>query len=166
MPIANRVALHGCSQKVSPQHWTYEDLKQVVPDLDEWWSFAFVRSPWPRLYSEYRYLTRFVKRPMPSFEQWVPDILGKAKSDPSAHDNHLRPQCEFVGPRTEIFRFENLPEGIAKVAARLGIQDYHVQQHFKSGEVDEYKRVYTPELIRLVADHYREDVRRFGYQFD
>jgi hypothetical protein len=29
------VALHGSSPKVSPQQWAYDDLRQVMPDLNE-----------------------------------------------------------------------------------------------------------------------------------
>jgi hypothetical protein len=105
------------------------------------------------LFSEYGELHRFRKRRSMSFDQWVPDVLAKVKADLSAHDNHLRRQCELICPRTEIFRFEFLAEGIAEVTNRLGIKNNHIEQHLNSGEAEEYKQAYASELVDLVANH-------------
>jgi hypothetical protein len=156
----------NCLAMPTFQHWTFDDIKRIVPDLDSWWSFAFVRSPWARLYSEHRYQTRFLKRCDVPFEDWIAQILDKARGNPAIQDNHIRPQWEFLGSTTQVFRFEEFKNGIAEVCSRLGLASTQLKEHYKSGEPDEYRSAYTNRLIDFVGRYYHEDIARFGYRYE
>lgn len=164
--MSARANASGLRNMPTYQHWRYSDIQQIIPDLDTWWSFAFVRSPWARLYSEYRYQICFLKRSIPPFERWVAEVLPKAKASAALADNHFRPQWEFLGPATQVYRFEEFDSELARVAAKLRIPLPCIPQHLKSGDPQEYRSVYSKSLIDLVGEHYYEDISRFGYRFD
>lgn len=163
--IKARCSRAGGGNGVCPQHWPYDEIKRrVVPDLDEWWAFTFVRSPWSRLFSEYRYLKKIMQRTDKAFHEWVPHILTEARRDPNVLDNHIRPQSDFVSPRVEIFHFENFTEGVRTIASRLGIEKFHVEHRLKSGNAEEFRSTYNDQTKKLVADFYRQDIEKFGYE--
>lgn len=166
LEMKSRADAAKISEFPSFQHWTYAEIKRLVPNLDTWWSFAFVRSPWARLYSEHRYLSRILKRCDLPFGEWARLALNQFEESPMIYDNHLRAQVEFVGPNTEVYRFEQLAAGIAQIASRLGFTAYTLAEHFKSGDSHDFRSAYTRSLIDLVSHHYREDIDRFGYAFD
>jgi hypothetical protein len=91
--------------------------------------FTIVRDPIARLASAYRMrvslgdthgparrLPRPVRRlvqaalpeprsPLP-VDAWVPRVFSAYARNPYLHDNHIRPQAEFVDPSHRVFRFE------------------------------------------------------------
>ena len=165
--VKARCARSGGGNGVCPQHWPYDEVKQrAVPDIDDWWAFAFVRSPWSRLFSEFRYLKRIMHRTQKSFHEWVPHILTEARRDPNILDNHIRPQSDFLSPRVEIFRFERFSDGIASIVSRLGIKSIRVEHRLKSGKADGYRSAYDARTKELVADFYRQDIEKLGYAFE
>jgi hypothetical protein len=44
---------------------------------------------------------------IPSFDTWVRRVFAVYPDNPYVHDNHIRPQVEFVGPDYRLFRFED-----------------------------------------------------------
>jgi hypothetical protein len=148
------------------QHWTFSDLKRLIPDLDSWWSFAFVRSPWDRLYSEYRYRTIIRHDTGRPFAEWATETLERAAESPSLYDNHIRPQCDFLGRNTHIFRFEQIDLEMNKVCAELGVTSRPLKQYLNSGDPDEFRLAYTDSLVEQAGRYYRNDIMRIGYHFE
>lgn len=112
--------------KVTPQHLPLADFRVLFGDDHFEWKFAFVRDPYDRLESEYFYLTHNVHKRTtrrPHFSTWVVNNLDGFRRNPFLHDNHLRPQLDFLDDDVTIFRYENGLDAAARViAGRLGIE--------------------------------------------
>jgi len=149
--------------------------------------FSFVRNPWSRLVSTYRHkiLTEkisnvhyidgvhrgFVKRGFPfrvgmSFEEFAEFVcaLPDAKTE-----KHLRSQCYFLVHRgllvpQFIGRLESIARDWGELCGKVGANVELV--HYQRTDGLPYPTYYSPHVVNLVGDRYREDVVRFGYQFD
>ena len=149
--------------------------------------FSFVRNPWSRLVSTYqhkilaesvcdRYYHNGVHRgfvkagfpfragmPFEEFAEFVctlPDVKA---------EKHLKSQSHFVVHRGVLVpdylgRFENIAHDWEELCRRLGATIALVRYNRTHGPP--YPTFYTPRLVNLVGDRYREDVERFGYQYD
>jgi hypothetical protein len=149
--------------------------------------FSFVRNPWSRLVSTYRhkilaekisnvhYLDGvhrgFVKLGFPfrvgmPFEEFAEFVCAL----PDARtEKHLKSQCYFLVHRgllvpRFIGRFETIARDWGELCAKLGANAELVRYNRTDGLP--YPTYYSPHLVNLVGDRYREDIVRFGYQFD
>jgi len=150
--------------------------------FQSYYKFAFVRDPWERAYSAYRYLinggnqladlliSSEIKK-FGTFDTFLIRGLGRGQ-----FRSHLlfQPQSTFIiGPngRPEVDflgRYENIRVDFQVVAQQLGINN--ALPHKNKTTVD-YKN--SPELIYqrseavdIVTDIYKEDIESFVYVFD
>lgn len=155
-------------------------------EFDALYTFTFVRNPWTRILSEYRYRNYFSHR---SFRDFVLNKLPR----PGWNDQyrHVMPQydmlhdadgrllVDFVG------RFESLQDDFDRVCAHLGIEDSALPHRNKSdkksrdskrrlrnwlysngeNDLEELSGFYDEETRRAVADYYRKDIEAFGYAY-
>ncbi|MDQ4086405.1 MAG: sulfotransferase family protein [Pseudomonadota bacterium] len=149
-------------------------------------SFAVVRNPWDRLVSAYRFARRghgagdgpraYIRRPdlyrapeFSSFERFVKEWL--VEREVTAIEDVFRPQSFFLCDGRgnvlvdHVGRLEQLAPTCDFVARHTG-RRLDLPRLNASGETVDYRRFYTPELARIVADIYRDDVALFGYGFD
>jgi hypothetical protein len=162
--------------------------------FENYFKFAFVRNPWERLLSEYRY--RHPRHDM-SFRRFVDERFASL-DDYSDASRHVMPQSKFLtdasGRRIVDFvgRFENLASDFAKVAGRLGLGTAALGHHNRSthetfstsilrklpsllppifsAPVRDSRRplafYYDADLRDRVAEFYAEDIAQFAYSFD
>ena len=156
-------------------------------DFDACFKFSFVRNPWSRILSEYRYRNYFHhhsfkdfvlhKMPKPGFDDKYRHVMPQFEM---LHDQQGKLLVDFVG------RFETLQQDFERVCARLGIKDAHLPHRnrsdkksrdlkrklrnilFMNGENGhhELKDFYDDETRDAVADYYRMDIETFGYRFN
>ena len=164
-------------------HYSAQTIKARFPRLYErCFVFSFVRNPWDRAVSAYRFAkkgrteTMGVRNPsqyqipeFESFERFVIEWL--SCRDTSQLDYIFQPQHHFVTDRHGVVmvdflgRFENLDSDIAVVNERLGREIVlpRINVTCRSpGYVSEYK---SQELIDLVGEIYQEDIHMFKYEF-
>lgn len=96
--------------RVSPQHLTFEAARQYMPRGPDW-SFALVRNPFDRIFSEYR-MHQSAKRTRRHLvklgqEFHVNLLLSAMSIDRQVFDNHIRPQTELVPLDAEIYKLED-----------------------------------------------------------
>lgn len=148
--------------------------------------FAIARNPWDRLVSAYRFARRgkgaggahqaWVWRPeqyqvpqCASFERFVNEWL--APRDIRKLDGIFQPQWYFVcGPNGELLvdhmgRVEDLEPTVDFIERAIGRRPA-IPESNRSGERIDFRDFYTPALVDLVGQIYREDVERFGYSFE
>jgi hypothetical protein len=143
----------------------YVALRYIdAESFNSFFKFAFVRNPWDRLVSEYRYL----KEQVP-FAAFAERVLADDYSDAS---RHIRPQVEFVtddGGATIvdfIGRFESIQKDFAEVAHRLGLGRVKLPHRNSSGLFRRgYRHYYDLQLRERVRQFYAADIERFGYSF-
>ena len=155
-----------------------------LPDVNEYFRFAFVRNPWSRLVS--CYTDKLVGKRPRRFENFVPhypymrfermsfaDFARFACRIPDdLCEPHFRPQAAFFDDDEVDFigRFERFAEDLEYVVHRLGLDrrflkwcNTHVNVSRKGGR--HYTEFYDAGLQRLVGRKYATDIARFGYRF-
>ena len=149
--------------------------------------FSFVRNPWSRLVSTYRHkiLTApisdrnylngvhrgFVKWSFPfragmPFEEFAEFVC--ARPDAKV-EKHLKSQSHFLVHHgllvpAYLGRLESIAHDWDELCRILGVTGELVRYNRADGPP--YPTYYSPRLVNLVGDRYREDIERFGYQYE
>jgi hypothetical protein len=165
----------------------YTRCGYVAPeDFSSFFKFSFVRNPWDRILSEYRYRNYFQHY---SFRDFVLNKLPKPGWDDQyrhvmpqfdmLHDEQGHLLVDFVG------RFESLQQDFDHVCDVLGIAPSDLPHRnpsdkksrdlkrkfrnflYRNGEngLRDAPDFYDDETREAVARHYRKDIETFGYEF-
>lgn len=151
-------------------HGTAMDYRQKMgPSFDQYYKFAFVRNPWDRLYSIYRFLQTFPNpsTPVPdSFEEFAlaydpldrkPGQIGRQTDfilDASGNS-----MIDFVG------RFENLYEDLQVISEKISIPLPETMYRENTTEHKHYREYYSTESKEAVAEKFKSDIEYFKYEF-
>jgi len=153
--------------KITPQHFTHDNITTLLPFLQFSYCFTVVRNPYDRFVSEYYFRTerqfnRFGKRP--SFSQWGLNKIKEFSMNKFIMDNHMRPQSHFVALDIQIFKFESGLENIKhEVSKTLNVRDSQELIHKNKGNKNE-KVKWSSELRLTFNDLYKDDFSLFSYQ--
>ncbi len=148
--------------RVSPQHWTINNVRAVFGS--GYWKAAFsvVRNPFTRIESEFRFQKRFYRRAIKSFDLWLPHALDCYRKEPCHADNHLRPQYEFLDETVRVFKYEDgLDVVIRQIEELMEFQSNQMPPRMLS--TDSEKIVWTEENMCLVRSVYKRDFEYLGY---
>ena len=155
--------------------------------FSSYYKFAFVRNPWTRLLSEYRYRNYFHHH---SFKDFVLHKLPKPGWDDKYR--HIMPQYDLLYDTKGnclvdfIGRFETLQQDFDRVCSHLGIEDSALPHRNRSDKKSrDLKRkfrnilfmngenrlrsltdFYDDEIREAVDNYYRIDIETFGYKFN
>lgn len=160
------------SLRCTPQHLDAHDIRCLFRDGFFDYAFMFVRNPYARMESEYRYLCaeKMVKKRVldfgraPEFSKWVIKSMKDVRRDPWVYDNHLRAQWEFAYPGADCFKLEDgLANGLAIVAARIGAPPPKEAPLLNRTAGLDIATIWSDEARELVAKRYARDFKEFGY---
>lgn len=166
----------------------YVDCGHVTQqEFSGFFKFSFVRNPWNRILSEYRYRNYFHhlsfkdfvfnKMPQPGFDDKYRHVMPQYDM---LHDKDGKLLVDFVG------RFETLQRDFDRVCEKLGLENSLLPHRnpsdkksrdlkrrlrnilFMNGENRHHglSDFYDDETREAVADYYRIDIETFGYQFN
>lgn len=158
--------------RTSPQHLLFEDFERLFPSALIASSFAVCRHPVERAISAYRNaLTRGYLPRGPSLEDWLRHVLSNQDRYPYAFDNHLRPQKQFVGEDTIVFRLEDGMDAVFDwLENKFGDPATPIERVSANRawtEQSDMQRVrLPPSSLRWMRDVYAADFERFGYDLD
>lgn len=161
------------------QHATPKQLLETELIQQEVWDsyikFTIVRNSWDRSLSDYIWMmsdtgvsgsyTEYLNREG-GFRHYLRD------GDYSEYrGDHLTPQLEFTHINKElvldkIFKFENLNYDFSDLCKQIGVND-NVLPYDKKRSIARrhYSYYYNNELMELVSDIYREDIKYFNFNF-
>ena len=181
-PIREDATLTTCSHAHIPSLIQYQIMSREW--LERRFVFTFVRNPWDRLvslYYYYRRLKRFFKGSFPEFIEAIRHGMPKPGTynyyllsmanpqaewfDTKAIRHYIRP--DFVG------HFEHYERDWTELGRLIGEghdappiihTTKNKNESFRPQEP--YQNSYTPATRDIVADLCREDIERFGYEFE
>lgn len=158
------------------QHRTALEMRALM-GKERWqsrFSFAFVRNPWDKVASHYKYRvqtnqTGLRDNPI-AFKDWV--RLAYADRDPRYHDEYkmFMPQTQWVVDEggnvmvDMIGRFETLAQDFAKVCETLGRRAE--LPHLKKSTNKDYRQLYDTATVDIVGRWFADDIRAFDYSFE
>jgi hypothetical protein len=132
--------------------------------------FAVVRDPVARFRSEYvmRHKTD-LSTDAAQVERWAERAFARFAKDPFVHDNHIRPQAQFLVEKARVYRLEDgLDAALADLNERydLGVptEVARVRTSEKTRGISSKDVELSPTLESRLESFYAEDFRRFGYK--
>lgn len=170
------------------KHASIKKLRSTITclnNLDDYYFFSFVRNPYQRLLSVYHFLRKWddynpelknVMHRFTSFNEFVESGLYSKFPGP---DGMFRPQCTWllnaegsVCPSIETFKVEDMPTAVNRIRAALvsrGVEPSLLQETLphanKSAPPNQTNGAeMSPELKEKVAQYYREDFEKLGYE--
>ena len=163
-------------------HYTANELKATFPRLFERsFVFSFVRNPWDRAASAYRFAKQGRTESMgiansehyrvPEFEtfekfvlEWLPaqdlvnsDFVFQLQSRFIFDKNGVN-LCDFIG------KVETMQSDIEIVKQRLG-RDFTVKEMNTTKTSTSYRGLYSLEMADVIAKLYASDISAFEYEF-
>jgi hypothetical protein len=150
-------------------------------EYERYFKCAFIRNPWDRLLSAFRFLTsggmtekdrRWADANLKPFADFD-DFVRRWVSLPNVSSwQHFKPQHRFICDpwgRVQVDfvgRFERLEEDVSTIARRIGVEGRLPRLNQGPPRDADYRSYYTTETRDIVADAYRRDIELFGYDFD
>jgi hypothetical protein len=135
-----------------------------IENLDEYRKFTFVRNPYHRFISAWKYL---IEKGYLSNTETLENIIINRESYSGIIYNHLFvSQCEHMKEWSfdEIGKFETLEEDLQCILKEFDINKTHVnEKHNVTKEYGDPMKFYTRNILEFVNEHFREDFIRFGY---
>lgn len=168
-------------------HRTLSNLQLVFSkrEFDRYFKFTFVRNPWDRALSAFRFLRRggfndtdriWAEKHLSGFSDFADFVLHGLRDDEVLQWIHFRPQTDYltIPGRNRLHLdftgyFENLPSDFAYVVERLGLQGSvrlrHDNRSTPGSRID-YRDFYSNSMRRVVEEVYQKDIELLGYSFD
>jgi hypothetical protein len=140
--------------------------------------FTFVRNPWDRLLSYYMFRReprnrhRLSIHPMErkiTYLEWLhrlPEFSAYRRINP-AFQIAISSQSDIIGDYPDfVGRFETLTQDCQTLLDRLGIENPGLENvNPTTSKQLSYQQYYDDECKSFIADRYRDDIDRFGFEF-
>lgn len=163
--MLKRLKRRYCSKVHNPRN-KYNVTKN---QYNSYFKFTFVRNPWERAFSWYKAVMRDeitkkelgIKRNL-SFNDALVQYVGKGL---------LEPQLNWITNFSDeidldyIGRFENLTEDFQKICNQLDISHITLPHKLK-GTGKDYRKYYNKDSMKIIMEHYSDELSMFGYTFD
>ena len=163
-----------------PYHYTAIQYRVIYgkETFNEYFKFAFVRNPWDRAYSAFRYLKAggwnendkaWAEQNLNEFTDFNDFAVNWLNSDNIKKHLHFKPQFEFVCDTNNniltdyIARFENINEEFNILTNKLGLNST-LGKH-NTNPAQGYTEIYSDKAIESVANVYKTDIDLFNYTF-
>tara|TARA_B100002052_G_C15886579_1_gene601863 strand:- start:4753 stop:5475 length:723 start_codon:yes stop_codon:yes gene_type:complete len=149
-------------------------------EFNNYYKFTFVRNPWDKLFSCYRYLknggdsnyhTNWINNELNNYNDFNSFVEKWVNYKNIYTFSHFLPQSWFiVNSNNEINvdfigRYENLNKDFQKICSELSIKP-DLKYYNKSDKIKlNYKDYYNQKSIDIVYKVYKEDIKRFKYDY-
>jgi len=144
---------------------------------DKYFSFCFVRNPYDRLYSSYKFLQKggINQHDKNAFSMYIEKyknfedfVINGLDVQMIYEITHLVPQSKFICDKNRkilvdfIGKFENLENDVLSLSKKMK-KNISLEHHNSNLGKQNYLEVYTPEMIKKVKNIYKTDFEILGY---
>lgn len=132
--------------------------------------FLVVRDPVARFRSEYVMRHKEdLSTSADAVERWAVERFEKFVSNPYVHDNHIRPQVEFLVKGAQVYRLEDgLEAALEDLNERYDLdvptEVSRVRTSERTRGISSKDVEVSPALEQRLEEFYADDFRRFGYR--
>lgn len=150
---------------------THTPLFQV--EKGERFAFGFVRNPWARMVSLYRFMCQKTWYPRDAFDQqamraqgfksWLMDGHFIMAEETETVPMQRRPQMYWLDGCDYIGRVEDMPHSFHE-ACRLGGLGERSLPHINRTSGGDWRAEYDNDTAEFVAHWFAPDIERFGYE--
>jgi hypothetical protein len=151
-----------------PRHLTATEIRERVPKIwEDYFTFGFVRNPWSWQVSLYFYMLQEEDHfqhdliaSMDGFEEYIEWRIHEDKHLQSEffYDTSGEMIVDFVG------HLETIQSDFQNICRHLGLKAN--LPHENASDHRDYREYYNGRTRRLVEEHFRKDIERFGYSFE
>ena len=135
----------------------YPISKFEITSQENYFCFTFVRNPYSRILSEYKWQKSELGKSFKNFKQFL--------KTGTYVPWHRESQCEFINENIDfIARFENFQRDVDIICDKIGIPQQQLP-HKNKTEHKHYTEYYDDETREIVAERYAKDIEYFGYEF-
>jgi hypothetical protein len=152
-----------------------EIIRRVGDDkFENAFSFSFVRNPWDKVYSHYKYNIKTNQHLMKinpiDFNTWVKKCFGEEKdyfyyhrqiqfTDQQSWLKNSKGEVavDFVG------KFENINKDFSIIQKKLNLNDG--LPHLNKTQKVSYREQYNQESCDIIANAFKADINYFNYSF-
>lgn len=172
-------ALYGKQTGRHTPAWEYA-LIYSAQELQGMYKFSFVRNPWDRLLSAYRFLKKgginrwdreFGEQELSAFDDFNDFVHAWLSPDSVWKYFHFYPQWYFLelpGGRNladYVGRFETMEDDFQHICAAMGREGVELPAKNVTGKKVSYREIYDEKSRDMVAAAYRKDIEDFCYTF-
>lgn len=152
------------------QHSTAARVRWLAPiRYRRYFSFAFVRNPWDRMLSEYKWRQSWDEEVAGApFEAMLSNLPRYRR----CREPHFREASDFLFDRSNqlmvdsVGRFESIATDFAQICSTLkAVAPLSRSNASREEGSRSYRDYYGKESRELVADWFRNDIVRFEYRF-
>lgn len=150
-------------------HATHDKVKSRYPNKwKTYFKFTFVRNPFDRVYSIFSYYkmgkttTSVDPNVIPAtFEEFVLN-LDKYLTILGLNFN----QCDYIGNEMDyVGKVENIDNDYKEICKRNNIEFNGLPKKRTSNRVENYRDVYTEEMVGIVSEYFKKDITKFSYEY-
>ena len=149
-------------------------------DFHDYYKFTFIRNPWDKLFSCYRFLKKGGSTPyhlnwknnvLDKYEDFNDFVKGWINNKNIYSFSHFLPQYWFISLNTIkgdidfIGRFENLNKDFLTIKEKLKINRELMHLNKSDSIKKKYTDFYNQESIDIVSKAYKKDIDLFNYDF-
>ena len=157
-------------------HYPLSSMKEVIQpqNYENYFKFGFVRNPWDRALSQYKYGLWFYSHHTPpeyrkNKQKWPKPLRADFKHYVMGNTDwpaKYRPQWEFLEGCDFIGKFENLIEDVKYICDMNKLPFHHRNfPHEHKTEHKNYTEYYDDEMIQEIGKVFALDIENFGYEF-
>lgn len=173
--------------KGASRHFTYGELLDLEPQLEDYWSFGFVRNPWARMVSWWAMTVDVYNRaergherasykvenlrqiwgPLGEYRQDFPTFVleGTAKVERLRVPQMQRLSANGRGEVDFIGKVENFAHDVNVIREKLGLDPVEELPRRNRSKHGHYTDYYDDRSRERVAELYAMDIEAFGYTF-
>lgn len=141
------------------RHKYDEELLQEIEKRKPVFSFTFIRHPFDRIFSEFRYGHHWGANKTESDFDFFIEYHFK-KFNKGGYDNHLRPQVEYVHDNMKVYKFGNWEKLVEDIDKIIPLDNKNFPKENSAKPYDWIPQ--NPETIKKIEEVYKEDYELFN----